>query len=181
MTIPQFPKLSDEKMEGRLQPPSGPVHMVFDTDAKNTIDDQFAIAWALMSENQLSVEACYAEPYSQELYREELIRTFERISGESGSSEVSKRNIADDVHDHSFEPWARSLLAQGIHPRDVEIDDPRVGMEKSYEEILLIYDLLEKDSTGKAFKGADRYLTSYDDPVISPSVEDLIQLSLIHI
>ena len=51
---PTFPKLSDEEMKRRLRPPIGPVRMVFDTDAKNTIDDQFAIAWALMSENQLS-------------------------------------------------------------------------------------------------------------------------------
>ena len=175
MAIPIFPKLSDEEMKRRLEPPSGPVRMVFDTDAKNTIDDQFAIAWALLSESTLSVEACYAEPYSQELYREELMRTFEIVSAETGNNKLSTRRHSDDVHDHSLEPWARSLLDQGTHPRDLEIDSPATGMEKSYDEILLIYDLLNKDVQGKAFRGADRYLTSYDDPVTSASVEDLIQ------
>ena len=175
MTIPTFPELSDDEMKRRLQPPNGPIRMVFDTDTKNTIDDQFAIAWALLSEEEIYVEACYAEPYSQELYRPELIAAYQAVSRESSNSTPNKRTHPDDVHDHSFESWARSLLDQGIHPRDVQLDDPATGMEKSYDEILLIYDLLEKNAAGKAFKGADRYLTSYDDPVISASVEDLIQ------
>ena len=175
MTMPRFPKLSDDQMKRRLQPPTGPVRCVIDTDCRNEIDDQFALAWALLSQDEIHVEACYAEPYSQELYRPELIKTYEVISGKSDEVQTSKRQRPDDVHDHPFESWARALIAQGIHPRDLEMDGPATGMEKSYDEILLVYELLEKDVEGKAFRGADRYLTSYDDPVTSPAVEDLIQ------
>jgi len=175
MTMPRFPKLSDDQMKRRLQPPTEPVRCVIDTDCKNEIDDQFALAWALLSQDEIHVEACYAEPYSQELYRHELIKTYEVMSGKSDEVQASKRQRPDDVHDHPFESWARVLHSQGIHPRDLEMDDPATGMEKSYDEILLVYDLLEKDVEGKAFRGADRYLTSYDDPVTSPAVEDLVQ------
>ena len=38
--------------------------MVIDTDAANEIDDQFAIAWALLSRDALAVEALHAAPFS---------------------------------------------------------------------------------------------------------------------
>ena len=183
MTIPTFPKLSDKEMKRRLQPPSGPVRMVFDTDCRNEIDDQFALAWALLSENEIHVEACYAEPYSHECYRKNLIKAYELISASNkthntdyGNTDNHLRFETDDgPRPQRLEKWARVLHSQGIHPRDLEIDSPATGMEKSYDEILHVYDLVNKDAQGKAFRGADRYLTSYDDPVISASVEDLIQ------
>jgi len=173
MTIPTFPELSDDEMKRRLQPPNGPIRMVLDTDCRNEIDDQFALAWALLSEGEIYVEACYAEPYSHQCYRNDMIRAYELIS--SSPNNQLKLEGVDAFRLKQIEKKTRSLLDQGIHPRDVQLDDPATGMEKSYDEILLIYDLLEKNAAGKAFKGADRYLTSYDDPVISASVEDLIQ------
>ncbi|MDQ6882555.1 MAG: nucleoside hydrolase, partial [Pseudomonadota bacterium] len=44
--------------------PSGRVRAVIDTDAANEIDDQFALAWALLSPDKLQVEAVYAAPFS---------------------------------------------------------------------------------------------------------------------
>lgn len=49
-----------------LQPPSrsdGPVDMVLDTDTYNEIDDQFALAYAMLSPERLRVEAVYAAPF----------------------------------------------------------------------------------------------------------------------
>ncbi len=57
-----FPTLSPARRTALLEPPRGPVSMVLDTDTYNEIDDQFALVYALMSEN-LSVEAVYAAPY----------------------------------------------------------------------------------------------------------------------
>jgi inosine-uridine nucleoside N-ribohydrolase len=48
----------------RLAPPQGKVRAVIDTDAANEIDDQFALAWALLSPRQIDVVAVYAEPFS---------------------------------------------------------------------------------------------------------------------
>ena len=58
-----FPKLSDAKRLSRLQPPTGKVRMVLDTDTYNEVDDQFALVHALLSPDRLSVEAIYAAPY----------------------------------------------------------------------------------------------------------------------
>jgi purine nucleosidase len=49
----------------RLEPPAGPVRVVVDTDAANEIDDQFALAYAVLSPGRLAVEAVYAAPFQR--------------------------------------------------------------------------------------------------------------------
>lgn len=58
-----FPKLPDTLRLARLQPPTGQVRMVLDTDTYNEVDDQFALVHALLSPDRLRVEAIYAAPY----------------------------------------------------------------------------------------------------------------------
>ena len=58
-----FPILSEPQRVARLQPPTGPVHMVLDTDTFNEVDDQFALAHALLSPDQLQVTGIYAAPF----------------------------------------------------------------------------------------------------------------------
>lgn len=60
------PKLSNEEILKRLQIPPGKIRLVMDTDAKNEIDDQFAISWALRSTDRFNVEAVYAAPFSHD-------------------------------------------------------------------------------------------------------------------
>jgi purine nucleosidase len=59
-TIPTPLRLS------RLEPPSGKVRMVLDTDTYNEIDDQFALVHAMLSPKRLDVEAVYAAPFYNE-------------------------------------------------------------------------------------------------------------------
>lgn len=54
----------DDWYRARLAEPQGPVRIVIDTDAANEIDDQFALAWALLSPDKLQTEAVYAAPFS---------------------------------------------------------------------------------------------------------------------
>ena len=58
-----FPTLSESKRLEMLQPPTGQVRIVLDTDTYNEIDDQFAVVHALLSPEHLSVEALYAAPF----------------------------------------------------------------------------------------------------------------------
>ncbi|MFW5866207.1 MAG: nucleoside hydrolase, partial [Armatimonadota bacterium] len=44
-----FPELDECTRLSRLEPPTGPVSMVLDTDTYNEIDDQFALAYSLLS------------------------------------------------------------------------------------------------------------------------------------
>ena len=60
----EFPKIDEIVRINQLKPPQeSKVRMVFDTDTYNEIDDQFALAYALLSEDKLKVEAIYAAPY----------------------------------------------------------------------------------------------------------------------
>lgn len=47
----------------RLQPPTGKVRMVLDTDAACEVDDQFAIVYSLLSPEKIGLEAIYLAPY----------------------------------------------------------------------------------------------------------------------
>ena len=44
----------------KLTIPEGRLRIVIDSDAKNEVDDQFAIAWALRSPERFQIEAVYA-------------------------------------------------------------------------------------------------------------------------
>lgn len=76
----------------RLEHPSrrgAPARMVLDTDTFNEIDDQFALVYALLSPERVSVEAIYAAPFSNSraatpaegmrLSREEIERLLSRL------------------------------------------------------------------------------------------------------
>lgn len=68
MFAQDFPEIPEETRLQRLQPqqrlpPEGKIRMVLDTDTYNEIDDQFAVVYALLSPEQLEVEAIYAAPY----------------------------------------------------------------------------------------------------------------------
>ncbi len=87
--MPSLPELSPALRFERLAPPKGPVRMVLDTDTFNEIDDQFAVAYALLSRPMLTVEALYAAPFlnprvasaaeGMERSHEELHRILERM------------------------------------------------------------------------------------------------------
>ena len=76
MTVPieilnKFPKLSNEKLMLNLSNPTGKNKLIIDTDTANEIDDQFALAWALLSEDKIDLLGVTAEPYSFQHHKEE--------------------------------------------------------------------------------------------------------------
>ena len=54
--------LTPDSLARRLTPPTGPVSAVLDTDTYNEIDDQFALAYAVLAP-QVQLEAVYAAPF----------------------------------------------------------------------------------------------------------------------
>ncbi len=58
-----FPVVPPATRVQRLEPPTGPVRIVVDTDTYNEIDDQFALTYALLSPERITVEAIYAAPF----------------------------------------------------------------------------------------------------------------------
>ena len=59
----EWPKLSMETMIRRLEPPKGHIDIVMDTDTYNEVDDQFALYYALLSPEKMTVQAVYAAPF----------------------------------------------------------------------------------------------------------------------
>ena len=62
----KFPEITDAVRLQKLQPATGKVRMVLDTDTYNEIDDQFAVVYSLLSPEKLDVEAIYAVPFFNE-------------------------------------------------------------------------------------------------------------------
>jgi purine nucleosidase len=63
MTNSTWPKLDDSTMLQRLTFPEGRVRMVLDTDTFNEVDDQFALAYALLSLEKIDLLAVTAAPF----------------------------------------------------------------------------------------------------------------------
>ncbi len=85
-----MPKMSDTLRLERLQLPTGKVRMVLDTDTYNEVDDQFALVYALLSPERITVEAIYAAPFynkrssgpadGMERSYEEILRLLDKMS-----------------------------------------------------------------------------------------------------
>ncbi|WP_339706480.1 nucleoside hydrolase [uncultured Kriegella sp.] len=77
-----IPKLSETFRLQRLAPSKGKINVVIDTDTYNEIDDQFAVVYALLSPEQMKVEAIYAAPYlnnRSESPRDGMKKSYEEI------------------------------------------------------------------------------------------------------
>ncbi len=63
-----FPKMTAEERKAKLDIPSGKIHLIIDTDAKNEVDDQFAVSWASRSKDRFILDAVYAAPFSHDCF-----------------------------------------------------------------------------------------------------------------
>jgi len=166
--VNSFPALDPEFLSERLALPTSQTRLLIDTDAANEIDDQFAIAWALLSPEHMTVEAITSEPFSFAHHREEL------MAAERAMKSGDKRT------EHlvgGFQGWLTRLHNRGKRVEDIEFVSSAEGMELSYQEILTVYDKLGFVSNGKVFRGAKQYMSKPDEPVNSDSVDTIIDLA----
>ncbi len=61
-----FPKMDEATRIKKLNPPTGKIRMILDTDTYNEVDDQFALAYAILSPDKIKVEAVYAAPFKNQ-------------------------------------------------------------------------------------------------------------------
>ncbi|NNE89743.1 MAG: hypothetical protein HKN27_16875 [Silicimonas sp.] len=164
-----FTPLSPALMKERLAPPSsGPVRLLIDTDTANEIDDQYALAWALLSPEHMTVEAVTAEPFSFAHHQPELL----------AAERALKSGDAQQMHlVGGLQGWLERLHAQGRRAADLEFTLPPEGMELSFQEICRVYEKLRMDPAGKVFRGAPRYMEHAEDIVESEAVETIIRLA----
>lgn len=124
--IPQRPEVDDATLIRRLQRPTGKVDVVIDTDTFNEIDDQYALAYLIKSDDKLDLKAIYAAPFYNQ---------------------------------------------KSTGPAD--------GMEKSYNEIMNVLTLLEREDLKEhVYRGSTQYLPSETEPVISDAAKDLAERAM---
>ena len=158
-------------MRARLAPPEGPVRLLIDTDAANEIDDQFAIAWALMSQDRLAVEAVTAAPFSFAFHREGLLAAEARLDALARGAAVDVQLVG------GYRGWVERLHRRGRRAADLEFRGTEEGMERSYQEILRVFDKVDIAPGGRVVRGATAYLTEPDAPRPSPATEAIIDLA----
>jgi len=156
----------------RLAGYQSPYHINEDTDAKNEIDDQPTIAWALLSQDVLKIEGIYAEPFSFGLWREDFLR-----AGEIKRT-LSQPQGADAALVATFAGWLEKQEKEGPGALDLLFNPPGVGMERSYQEILTIFEKLGQNPEGLVFRGSTSFLPSISQPVDSPAARHLIERAL---
>ncbi|MCY4465612.1 MAG: nucleoside hydrolase [Chloroflexi bacterium] len=173
----RFPTLSAAQYEKMLRLPSGHVRCVIDTDTRNEIDDQYALAWALLSQDSLQIDGIYAAPYSF-LRRLDELRAADRARQNPAAATDEERALLPKYMNQLGRLDAAGTdindLTQ-IDPQSLIMVEPGRGMELSYHEILLCCEKMGMDCGDNVFRGADRYLQSLDAPVESEATAHLIE------
>ncbi|CAG7622101.1 Pyrimidine-specific ribonucleoside hydrolase RihB [Paenibacillus solanacearum] len=121
----QYPKISEELRVRRLQPPTGQVNMVLDTDTYNEIDDQFAIVYTMLSQDKINLQAIYAAPFLNRLSEsakdgmdksyDEIIRILRRMNVPAdGFAFRGSERFMPSPGEPEDSPAARDLIARAL-------------------------------------------------------------------
>ena len=177
--LQQFPKPGNAQLERMLRAPVGRIRCVIDTDTRNEIDDQFALAWALLSQDKLDIAGIYAAPYSF-LRRWDKLRAAARVKANPQDASATDAALLAD-HRAQLERLEQAGIdvqdRESVDPQGLTLVEPGRGMDLSYDEILLVAEKLGMDCADKVYRGSDRYLESYDQPVESAAARHLIEMA----
>ena len=156
----------------RLAAPRTRPRVVIDTDAANEIDDQFALAWALLSPERLDVLAVYAAPFSFEHRRQEMQRALQVRAAPALASPFELALLRQHgARLDRFERLGWSLNSIRDWP---VFCTPGEGMVRSLDEILSVFGKLQLDPAGRVFAGCAGYLPSEHEPLDCDAVQHLI-------
>mgnify|MGYP003631114419 FL=1 len=174
MTIPatvleRFPKLDPDFVTSRLQRPQGPARVIIDTDTANEIDDQYALAWALLSPERMNLEGVTAVPFSFIHHREGMLRSVEILKrGGPGNAEEEKFM-------GGFAGWAQRIVDSGTDPESIKFVLPDEGAELSYQEIVRVFEHCGVDPEGMVYRGSPAYLSDFDSPLNTEAARFIIE------
>lgn len=173
MTIPEqvlarFPRLDPDFVKARLQRPENPARVIIDTDTANEIDDQYALAWALLSPDRLKLEGVTAAPYSFAHHREGMLRSV-RILKRGGPG-----NAEEEKFMGGFAGWAQRIVETGTDPESIKFVLPDEGAEQSYHEIIRVFGHCGVDPDGMVHRGSPAYLDDFDSPLDTEAARFII-------
>ncbi len=147
------PALAEGARAVRLAPPEGPVDVVIDTDVTNEIDDQFALVWAALRPDRIRLRGLHACPYA---LSPDLVRGGALLTG------LDQRRTMG------------TLDRLGMTVDQIPVIEPAEGVARARAELDSLCGRLGLDA-GIVRTGADRFLASEDDPVVSEATEHLIE------
>lgn len=189
MSVPvEFPQLSCEELEDILKLPTSqdnPLRVVLDTDFNNEVDDYFALVWLLLQSlepleqlNRINLEAIYIAPYSFKTRLESLLAAYDVYLIPPGDRTEEEEELLA-----GYESRIQAILNLGITPDELALDphlngSGDLGVEKSYQSVLSLFQLMGISSQNKVFKGATHFMNAPYQPVESEAVQHLIELAL---
>lgn len=131
----EFPSLTETFRLTQLEAPKGIIRMVLDTDTYNEVDDQFALAYAVLSNEKLKLEAVYAAPFSNRNAKEP------GEGMEMSYQEILKVLKMLDVHDENIAYRGSTDYLKDIkkpHRSDAAMDLVKRAMKSSPENPLYV-------------------------------------------
>lgn len=139
----------DATLRRLLEPPTGKVQVVIDTDTYNEIDDQYAVAYALESPDRMDVEAVYAAPYlnarsssaadGMEKSYEEILRILAFLRRKREGFAFRGANRFMESKDKPVDnPAARDLIRKALQPRNAPLYVLTVGCPVNVSSAILM-------------------------------------------
>jgi purine nucleosidase len=140
---------SDDALRRRLEIPTPKHQVVIDTDTYNEIDDQYAVAYALLSPQHMEVEAVYAAPFlnarstsagegMQKSY-EEIGRILGLLKRDTGGFAFSgSERFLPAAGKPVDSPAARDLIEKALKPREKALYVLTVGAPTNVSSAILL-------------------------------------------
>ncbi len=170
MKMPKFPPIDEELLRRRLKLPRGRIRLIIDTDADNEIDDQYALAWAFLSQDRFDILGILAAPYGTADRRAPQIIAYDALMADPQAELPAPAS--------SFADNARRMIENGINPRELRYVTAAEGMELSFQEILKIDELLGSGLAPICYRGSEVYLSSYEQPVDSAAARFIVEQAM---
>jgi len=139
----------DAALRKLLEPPAGKSQVVIDTDTYNEIDDQYAVAYGILSPDRMEVEALYAAPYlnarsssagdgMQKSYQE-ILRILEFLGRKhDGFAFRGSDRFMQGAGKPVDSPAARDLIRKALQPRTAPLYVLTVGCPVNVSSAILM-------------------------------------------
>ena len=165
----RFTQLDPALMAKRLARPGPNPRVIIDTDTANEIDDQYALAWALLSPERLILEGVTAVPFSFAHHQDDLIKSVAILRNGGPKDAVEEKFMG------GLGGWAQRIIDADRKAEDVLFVSAEEGAELSFQEIVRVFEKCGVDANRKVFRGAAGYLQNFDTPIETDSSRFIIE------
>ena len=136
-------------LQKMLEPPAGKVPVVIDTDTFNEIDDQYAVAYAILSPDRMDVEAVYAAPFVNDRAKSagegmeksygEILRILKFLGRSSdGFAFRGSDSFLAETGKPVDSPAARDLIKRAMQPRPTPLYVLALGCPANVASAILL-------------------------------------------